>query len=188
MKEIITIRKQLNMSQKEFAEHFHLSVRTLQRWEQNQTQIPEHVKYLINEVYSMQLACLKRIPEKFRVVFWDTDFEQLDIEKNKEFIISRMYCKGGISGIMWVERTYSYHDIKQAAVNRRDLNPIVANHLKNKFGLRKSDMKYYTMSKDWRKNEYETLDGVKVSFLHYPYMDNGVLYHSSRKGKKSSQH
>ncbi|MBQ6508001.1 MAG: hypothetical protein IJI07_00875 [Flexilinea sp.] len=52
----------------------------------------------------------------------------------------------------WVEHHFSENDIIEAAKKRRDLDPIVANHLKNKFGLDKSEMKYYTMSFDWRTN------------------------------------
>ncbi len=92
------------------------------------------------------------MPEKFKEIFWDTNFEELDTEKNKPFIISRMYCQGGLEGIYWVEHHYSEDDIIQAAESRRDLNPIVANHLRKKFGLEKSRMKYYTMSFDWRSN------------------------------------
>lgn len=92
------------------------------------------------------------LPEKFRSIFWDTNFDELDTEKNKLFIISRMYCKGGLSGMYWVEHHFSENDIIEAAKKRRDLDPIVANHLKNKFGLDKSEMKYYTMSFDWRTN------------------------------------
>ena len=94
------------------------------------------------------------LPLRFKPVFWDTDFEKLDLEKNKLFIISRMYCKGGFPGIYWVEHHYSEEDIIDAAKNRRDLNPIVANHLRKKFSLEKSQMKYYTMSSDWRNNAF----------------------------------
>ena len=51
------------------------------------------------------------LPLRFKPVFWDTDCEKLDLEKNKLFIISRMYCKGGFPGIYWVEHHYSEEDI-----------------------------------------------------------------------------
>ncbi|MBQ6482993.1 MAG: hypothetical protein IJI45_17955 [Anaerolineaceae bacterium] len=93
---------------------------------------------------------MNNIPEKFRPVFWDTAFDELDNEKNKSFIISRLYCYGGMEGIYWVEHFYPDKDIIEAAKKRRDLNPIVANHLRKKFGLEKSEMNYYTMSHNWR--------------------------------------
>lgn len=94
------------------------------------------------------------LPDKFKPVFWDTPFEDLDTEKDKAFIIIRMYCYGGIEGMYWVERHYSDEDIITAAKTRRDMNPIVANHLKNKFGLEKFQMKYYTQSFDWRHDAF----------------------------------
>ena len=97
---------------------------------------------------------MNSIPEKFKPIFWDTSFEELDMEKNKLYIISRMYCYGGMEGIWWVEHFYPEEDLIEAAKKQRDLNPIVANHLKNKFNLDKSDMKYYTMSVDWRADVF----------------------------------
>ncbi|MBR6090531.1 MAG: hypothetical protein IKP86_11395 [Anaerolineaceae bacterium] len=92
------------------------------------------------------------IPEKFRPFFWDADFDELDTDINKLFIISRLYCKGGLEGMYWVEHHYVDADIIEAAKRRRDLNPIVANHLRKKYDLEKSEMNYYSMSADWRKN------------------------------------
>ncbi len=90
------------------------------------------------------------IPEKFKPVFWDTSFEDLDTENNKFFIISRMYCYGGLEGMYWIEHFYPEKVIAEAAKKRRDLNPIVANHLRKKFGLQKEEMRYYNLSMNWR--------------------------------------
>ncbi len=87
----------------------------------------------------------RKIPEEFRVCFWDSDFEHLDIEKNKLFIISRLYVKGGWPGIKWVHQIYTDEEIAEAARRRRALNPIVANYLRKKYGLRKEEMAYYRM-------------------------------------------
>ena len=45
--------------------------------------------------------------------FWDTDFERLDLQKNKEYIISRLYCYGDLKAIKWIKETYSKEDIKK---------------------------------------------------------------------------
>ena len=47
---IKVLRKQMNMSQKEFANRFHLSVRSLQNWEQNKNSPPEYLIPIINEI------------------------------------------------------------------------------------------------------------------------------------------
>ncbi|MCD8014202.1 MAG: hypothetical protein LUG99_13690 [Lachnospiraceae bacterium] len=87
-----------------------------------------------------------KVPERFRSCFWDSDFDDLDIEKNKDFIITRLYVKGGLSGIDWVHLHYSDSEIEEAAKKRRALNPIVANYLRKKYNLAKEDMAYYRMS------------------------------------------
>ena len=94
----------------------------------------------------------KAIPEYLRAYFWDTDFDSLDKEKNKLYIISRLYTKGRIEGYKWVNENYSDDDIIEAAKVRRDFHPIVANFLRKKYGLRKEEMAYYAIPKEnfWR--------------------------------------
>ncbi len=52
--DIRKIREKLNMSQSQFANKFHLSVKTLQRWEQGQTKVPESIYYMINRIYELE--------------------------------------------------------------------------------------------------------------------------------------
>ena len=87
-----------------------------------------------------------KIPKKFEPCFWVTEFEKLDTEENKYYIISRLYNKGGISGITWVEDNYSIEDITEATKLRRDFHHIFANYLRKKCGLKKEQMNYYRMS------------------------------------------
>ena len=83
------------------------------------------------------------MPTELKKYFWDTDFEKLDLQKNKEYIISRLYCYGDLKAIRWVNNTYSREDIKKVAIKRRDLKPIVANYLRQQFNLKKEEMAYY---------------------------------------------
>ncbi len=85
------------------------------------------------------------IPESLRFCFWDTDIEKLDMEKNSDYIISRLYTRGGIRGIVFVHETYTDDEIIHAAKTRRDLNPIVANYLSERYGIPREDMAYYRM-------------------------------------------
>ncbi|SEF91372.1 helix-turn-helix domain-containing protein [Lachnospira multipara] len=52
--DIRKIREELNMSQSQFANKFHLSVKTLQRWEQGKTKVPESIYYMINKIYELE--------------------------------------------------------------------------------------------------------------------------------------
>ena len=83
------------------------------------------------------------MPQEFKKYFWDTKFEELDIRKNKRYIISRLYCYGDLKAIKWVKETYSKEDIKEVAIKSRNLKPLVANYLRQQFKLKKEEMAYY---------------------------------------------
>lgn len=48
------LRKRTGLSQSKFAERFHLSMRTLQRWEQNQNEPQEAIVYMINRILDLE--------------------------------------------------------------------------------------------------------------------------------------
>lgn len=83
------------------------------------------------------------MPVEFKKYFWDTDFEKLDLKRNRRFIITRLYCYGDLKAIRWVKNTYTEDEIKDVAVNSRNLNPLVANYLRQQYNLEKKDMAYY---------------------------------------------
>lgn len=88
---------------------------------------------------------MAQLPERFRPCFWDTDFDGLDVRENRAFIIARLYTKGGFEGMLAVAELYSDEDVICAARTRRDLDPIVANYLRKRYGIKKEDMNYYRM-------------------------------------------
>lgn len=83
------------------------------------------------------------MPEELRKYFWDTQFEKLDIKENKRYIISRIYCYGDLKAIKWIKDNYTREDIKDVALNSRNLKPLVANYLRQQFNLAKEQMAYY---------------------------------------------
>lgn len=48
------LRHSLGMSQSKFADKFHLSVRTLQRWEQNQNPTPDYVLFMVSRIIELE--------------------------------------------------------------------------------------------------------------------------------------
>lgn len=48
------LRKRTGLSQSKFAERFHLSMRTLQRREQNQNEPQEAIVYMINRILDLE--------------------------------------------------------------------------------------------------------------------------------------
>ncbi len=54
MKTIKGLRQKTGLSQSQFARKFHLSVRTLQQWEQNRRETPEYVIYMISRILELE--------------------------------------------------------------------------------------------------------------------------------------
>lgn len=47
---ILELRKQTGLSQSQFANRFHLSIRAVQSWEQGKRNTPDHVLYMIQKI------------------------------------------------------------------------------------------------------------------------------------------
>lgn len=54
------IRKNTNMSQREFAEYFGIPIRTIQKWERNGSVPPEYIPKMIEKILELE----KRLSEK----------------------------------------------------------------------------------------------------------------------------
>lgn len=85
------------------------------------------------------------MPIELKKYFWDTEFEKLDLKANKRYIIARIYCYGDLKAIRWIKSVYTPEEIKDVAKNSRNLNPLVANYLRQQFNLKKEEMAYYKM-------------------------------------------
>lgn len=53
-KTISELREQTGLTQSEFAEKFQISLKTLQRWEQNRTDTPKQVLYMIARILELE--------------------------------------------------------------------------------------------------------------------------------------
>jgi len=150
MNEIQTIRKETGLSQAKFAAHFNIPVRTIQKWEIGQASPPHYVIQMIKNILLFEQIKYARdskiLPECFHELFWDCEIDKLDLEKNSDYIISRLYNFGGIKGRKWANLYYDEKTIVKAACNRRDFHPIVANYLRTEFNLNKEDMAYYKLN------------------------------------------
>lgn len=83
------------------------------------------------------------IPERFRPLFWDTQFDKLDVQKNKAYIIVRLYNEGDIDEVAWLHETYTDEDFVEVIKTARGFIPIAANYLKCKYHLNNNEMAYY---------------------------------------------
>jgi len=158
MNEIQKIRQKTGLSQAKFAEHFGIPVRTIQKWEIQQATPPHYILQMMKQIIKYEQAEIaktsKTIPESLKAAFWDSNIDELDLEKNSAYIISRLYNYGGVEGRMWVHMRYDDDAIVKAACQRRDLDPIVANYLKKEFKIKDEDMACYNstvQSSDWQR-------------------------------------
>lgn len=83
------------------------------------------------------------MPESFKSYFCDTQFDKIDIDKNKQFIISRLFCYGDINSVKWIKNIYPRNVIIECIKKTRNLNNVIANFLSNVYRIDKQDMNYY---------------------------------------------
>ena len=67
------------------------------------------------------------LPEFLRPYFWDVDFENLDIEQRRYFILERVLDKGNTQAIKWALTTFSKDEIREILLTSRDLSRKTAN-------------------------------------------------------------
>jgi hypothetical protein len=51
------------------------------------------------------------IPERFRMLFWDTRLEKIHLKKNARYIIERILELGNLDAIYWLQMAYSAQNI-----------------------------------------------------------------------------
>jgi len=57
---------------------------------------------------------MKVVPERFNVLFWDTDPANISLRKNARYVIERVLEYGGIDAVNWLQRVYSTTKIMDA--------------------------------------------------------------------------
>ena len=58
-----------------------------------------------------------KVPQNFRKYFWDINFNELDFEKHRKFILERLLNYGTFDTFSWVFRTFSGEEIKELINN-----------------------------------------------------------------------
>ncbi|MCX7735623.1 MAG: hypothetical protein N2319_02815 [Candidatus Kapabacteria bacterium] len=69
----------------------------------------------------------QKLPEEFRVYFWDCDFDNLDFNQYKFFVIERLLRYGNDNSIKWLFKNVSEMEIKEVVDKSRDLDPKTKN-------------------------------------------------------------
>lgn len=72
-------------------------------------------------------------------LFWDTDINNIDMVKNKRYIIERILKFGDLDDYRWMRDTYSVEDIKNVILEERsDLDPKSLNFWCRNFDIKES--------------------------------------------------
>lgn len=70
---------------------------------------------------------MKKLPRFLKKYFWDVDFEKVDLEKSRVFILKRVLDRGNDKALKWLLLHYNKEDIKQLLLTTRDLSAKTAN-------------------------------------------------------------
>ncbi|MEK7596012.1 MAG: hypothetical protein AAB564_00455 [Patescibacteria group bacterium] len=54
--------------------------------------------------------------------FWDTDFNSLDINKNKKYVLERILDMGDNKSVRWMKNNFSKKDILETLKNNRKIS------------------------------------------------------------------
>lgn len=73
------------------------------------------------------------IPAQFEKLFWDCEFNSLEIEHNKTFIAERILMFGDKPALLWLKETYGLAFFKQIAVLNKRLDAKTRNFWKTYF-------------------------------------------------------
>lgn len=78
-----------------------------------------------------------KLPAFLKQYFWDVDFEKIDPEKSKMFILKRCLDRGSDKAIKWLLQHYTKDDIRHLLLTSRDLSAKTANFWADLLGLDK---------------------------------------------------
>jgi len=69
------------------------------------------------------VAPVQKVPRVMRRLFWDTDPRQLDLEREADYIITRVAEKGDLEDWSWLRWTYGVSRIMKA-LQSRGVSPV----------------------------------------------------------------
>ena len=79
-----------------------------------------------------------------RVIFWDTDYEMIDWEKNARYVIARAIMYGTIEDWRTIQAEYGMDRIREEMLQERDLDPKSLSFLSCIFNIPKENFRCYT--------------------------------------------
>lgn len=68
-----------------------------------------------------------KIPKFLKRYFWDVDFEKLDVEKYRFYVIRRILDYGDEKAMHWLDNNFTRNEQIKALCSTRDISPRSAN-------------------------------------------------------------
>lgn len=73
-------------------------------------------------------------------LFWDVDVDKVNLQLQKDFIIQRVFLRGGMNDVKTVFSLYSRIEIIEALKKSRELDKVTHNFCSNYFNISKEEM------------------------------------------------
>lgn len=67
-----------------------------------------------------------KIPGKFKIFFWDVDFNKLDLKKHRKFVLERLLNYGTFDTFNWIFSTFNDEEVKDL-INEKGVHSLSRN-------------------------------------------------------------
>lgn len=84
---------------------------------------------------------MEKLPGFLEKYFWDVEFEKIDLEKRRIYVLRRILEHGDGEAIRWMWENFTDSEIKHILYNYRDLSFKSANFWAVIVGVKKEDVK-----------------------------------------------
>lgn len=81
-----------------------------------------------------------KLPEFLKPYFWDVEFNDIDVEKSKHFIVKRAIDRGNTSAVKFVIKTYGLDAIREVVLTTRDISRPTGNFWADMLNLDKKQV------------------------------------------------
>lgn len=94
---------------------------------------------------------MKKLPRFLKKYFWDVDFEKIDFDNHRMYVLKRILEYGDEKAVSWMWKSFKKPEIKYALVNFRGYSQKSANFWAFILGVKKEDVK--CLSKSFRETQ-----------------------------------
>ncbi len=84
---------------------------------------------------------MRKLPKFLSKYFWDVEFEKLDLQKRRVYILRRILEDGDRQAVAWMWKNFKKSEIKDVLSNFRGLSPKSANFWAVILNIKKEDVR-----------------------------------------------